>query len=274
MTVTEIIKSSKLNSRLDTELILCHVLNLDRTRLILQGDCPLSEDQYQTIQKQIQQRAEGYPIAYLTGEKDFYKHTFFIKPGVLVPRPETELLVEVASEFLKGRASANVLDMGCGSGCVGLSIITEIPGAHLTAVDISKVAVEVTRQNAKNLNLMERTKTQQTDVEKLSEEQKFDCIVANPPYIARYDLDVDPGVRRFEPSEALFADEDGFGKIGLWTFKAWRLLQSGGLWATEIGHTQGAFTVKILETAGFKNIKITKDLSGKDRMVSGVKSHG
>ncbi len=261
--------------RLDAELIICNILSIDRPQMLTHGDEIISDKILKKIKEQVAKRAEGFPTAYILGEKDFYKHTFKVAPGVLIPRPETELLVEGAIEHLRGnQGSVQVLDMGCGSGCLGLSIAAELKNVFLTAVDISKDAIRITEDNARQLGIANRTKTKLASVENLSVEQKFNCIVANPPYIAHHDLDIDPSVKRFEPGEALFAEENGYEKIRAWSLKAWDLLEKGGFWATEIGHTQSERTYKILETAGFNNIKITKDLSGKDRMVSGVKLYG
>lgn len=219
-------------------------------------------------------RAEGQPLAYLSRRRGFYKNDFQVEPGVLVPRPETELVVEtvlrrIDEADLKVDA---VADLGCGSGCIGISLLTELSAARLFAVDVGEVAVRVTKRNAESLGVAERTTVERTRVDQWRPLHKFDVIVANPPYIAENDARVEPGVRMFEPHEALFSGEDGLEALREWSAWAWRHLEPGGLFVGEFGAGQSRPVQDILNKLGFAQVQVERDLAGIDRVISAFRT--
>jgi len=221
----------------------------------------------------LERRLKGEPLAYLLGEKGFYKDIFEVCPGVLIPRPETELLVEKGLEFLKTTKAAQpkIFDFGCGSGCLGLSLLREMPQAVLTGFDVSAVAVEVSRRNARRLQLSQRASFVQKSIQDLEFQESADLIVANPPYIAPTDPQVEPHVAAYEPHLALYAEENGFHEIRVWSEQAFRLLKANGMFVMEFGFGQEHQVDEILQSFGFRPILFYKDLAGVVRAVSAQK---
>lgn len=218
-------------------------------------------------------RCSGEPLAYILNERGFYKDVFYVQPGVLIPRPETEILVEEAIRILKMSSTQDPLfyDFGCGSGCIGLSILRDFPQARLIGLDISEAAIQVSVRNAKSLSLDLRSQFVSSKVSDFHFVDKADLIVANPPYIAMSDDRVEEGVKKFEPHEALFSEEDGLKDIREWSKTAFSILKTGGSLLMEFGINQENAVQKQLETLGFSDIKIYKDLAGIDRAVSATK---
>lgn len=219
----------------------------------------------------VEKRCQGEPLAYLLQEKGFYKDVFFVKPGVLIPRPETELLVEKSLEFLKEDSIKDplIFDFGCGSGCIGLSLLRELPNARLLGFDVSEMAVEVSTENAVRLGMNDRSHFYHHPISELSGivSTKADLIVTNPPYIAENDPEVEPGVSKHEPSIALYSGGTGLEKIKSWSEVAYSLLKPGGKFAMEFGKNQEDKVQLYLSTLGFSGISIYKDLAGIDRAV-------
>ena len=237
-------------------------------RLLLQ-EIPDGPDLIAKVEAWAVRRIRGEPLAYLSGKKGFYKSEFFVESGVLVPRPETEHVVEVALE--RGHDVRYLADLGCGSGCLGLSLLHELPQAKLYAVDLNPKACAVTTRNAQAMNLIERVQVLQQSVEQWQPLFLLDLVVANPPYIAQDDPDVQPSVRDFEPSEALFSGRDGLDAIRLWTRWASHFLAPGGLWVCEFGAGQTESVREIMAQLPFAQVQIHRDLSGKERVVSAIK---
>jgi release factor glutamine methyltransferase len=203
-------------------------------------------------------------MAYILGYKDFYKMRFIVGPGVLIPRPETELIVENAvrlGPFLQ------MADLGCGSGCIGLSLLGEFPGSRLWACDNSKKALAFTSANAKQLNFMDRIEYSLGDVTANKTENKYDLIVSNPPYIDHADTRVAADVRDHEPAVALFAHDNGLEFYNSWLPWAYRALKNGGWAMFEFGDGQAGDVMTLANASGFKNVEIKKDLSGKERVL-------
>lgn len=219
----------------------------------------------------VERRCAGEPLAYLLQEKGFYKDLFFVKPGVLIPRPETELLVEHSLEFLNTASRKNPLiyDFGCGSGCIGLSILKEIPQATLVGFDLSDVAVEVSKENARRLMLDDRSEYHLCSVTDLPSQifRKAHLIVANPPYIAENDPQVEAQVDKYEPALALYSGPTGLEKINSWSAVAFDLLESGGGFAMEFGQGQEDEVELRLKSLGFCDISLHRDLAGIYRAV-------
>jgi release factor glutamine methyltransferase len=267
--------------RLDAELLLSHALNWERIKLYTHYDYPMSEKELSASRELVKRRATGEPIAYILGARDFYKAKFIVAPGVLIPRPETELLVEATVEWIRTNEIKfpHVVDLGTGSGCIGLSILYDLPDANLIAVDVSDAALAIAGQNADAQGLSERVKFRKanaSDLDAQEVEKSFgspiDVVVANPPYIAPDDNEVEANVKKFEPAEALFSTGDGLEHIRDWAKKAGELLRPGGFVMFEIGCDQGPAARDIFSNLQcFDRIEVIKDLSKLDRFVRAQK---
>jgi release factor glutamine methyltransferase len=255
-------------SFLETELILMHGLKMERTQLHMSPEKEILPGEWKTVRSALERRLTGEPMAYILEYKDFYKQRFVVGPGVLIPRPETELLVEVAVEkgpFLK------IADLGCGSGCIGLSLLGEFPQSRLWAWDISPEALKYSQQNAERLGLMDRIAYSIGDPRENTDENRYDLVVSNPPYIDAKDDRVEEDVRRYEPGLALFAEQNGLVFYKNWLPWAYKALQAGGWALFEFGDGQSDEIKKIARESGFKILEVKKDLAGKDRMIGAQK---
>ncbi len=228
----------------------------------------LTASEIETLYKYLRERNEGQPLAYVLGHQDFYKYRFYVNQHTLIPRPETELIVELACAL--GDFSS-IADLGTGSGCIGLSLLKEMPEARLWACDISPGALEIFQKNAQNLGLSPRVSAQLGDVSLFHFENAFDLVVSNPPYIAESDSRVEKDVLKYEPASALFAPDDGLAYYKLWSPWAWSALKNGGTALFEFGIGQHADVVELFRQTGFKKITIHRDLFGVERVVCAVK---
>lgn len=283
---TGFFREKKLDSpRLDAELLLSHGLGLNRIDLYLKFEQPLKEAELEKLRTLVKRRAQGEPIAYILGEKGFFGEGFQVNSSVLIPRPETESLVELALDWQKKHHLKNlrILDLGCGSGCIGLSLLKNISDARLIAVDISSQALEVAKKNAEKLSLQDQATWVCEDafrfeaVKKIIDEKfsgQIDLLVANPPYIAKNDSEVEENVKKFEPEIALFSEENGLKHLKQWSADYADLLSSYSLMLMEMGYTQGDELKKhFSQIEKLDNVRIEKDLSGKDRFIRGER-HG
>lgn len=267
--------------RLDAELIVSHTLNITRVDLYIQLHEKVPTEKGEKIFALSSRRLEGEPMAYLLGEKEFYGRTFHVSPSVLIPRPETEHVLEEALKWIREQkiTAPRIVDLGTGSGCLGLSLLAEIPKASLLAVDISQDALAVARKNADRLSLTDRAHFICLDAESLNKthlpssfEEAVDIVVANPPYIDPNDKMVDPSVVKFEPWVALFSGNEGLQAIKSWLEVAAQLLRDGGLYVFEIGATQGPTVLSVTREKNlFSDIRLGQDLAGLDRWVVGRK---
>lgn len=256
-------------ARLDTELLLAHGLGWERMKLYLNYEYPMTPEELSKCRELVRRRSLGEATAYILGYKDFYKHTFKVTSDVLIPRPETESLVEEAIEWGKKQnaETLSVVDLGTGSGCVGISVIAELPNAELVSADLSPKALAVARENAEGAGVSERARFVEQDAATF-EFSGADMVLANPPYIAENDPEVQDNVKKFEPHMALFSAEDGFAHIRAWAKTAARIARPGAFVMFEIGHEQGAKAKSIFEeTESFDDVKIVKDLAGLERFV-------
>lgn len=264
-------KDKKIDTaRLDAEILLSHVLKLDRLQIYLKYEQPLSESEITLCREVVRRRSQGEPVAYITGEKGFYGEIFAVGTGVLIPRPETEQIVEEALLFIQQKeiTNARVLDLGAGTGCIGLSILKQNPTATLVSVERSPAAFQYLQKNREALGLVDRSVVQLADVMNFVTDEKFDIIVANPPYIDRQDPLVQDTVKKFEPDEALFAAGEGYQDIADWSKKFRSNLATPGLMLFEIGHQQGAETKRLFSEENlFGHVAVLKDLAGLDRVV-------
>ncbi len=267
--------------RLDAELLIAHALKIERIALYLRYDQPLSESEVQICREYIRRRSLGESVAYITEEKGFFKEVFKVLPGVLVPRPETEHIVEEVLKFIEKNKIINprILDLGAGTGCIGLSILKFIPEASLVSVDISKIAIDNIKLNVEKLKLQDRVVVIETAVENINWNdpvhfgpQTFDCILSNPPYIDVLDPEVDPAVRKFEPAQALFAGNKGLLFLQNWSKLSLNSLKKPAMMIFEMGHQQGPVMKAHFESLNaFVEVSVIQDLSKKDRIIVGTK---
>jgi release factor glutamine methyltransferase len=257
--------------RLTAEVLLAHVLKADRVRLYVDLDRPLSKEELATFRGLIERRVSGEPTQYLTGVKEFYNRPFKVDARVLIPRPETELLVEAALHALPKDAPSQALDVCTGSGCIAISLAAERPQATVLATDLSPDACALARENAQALGVGERVSVLQGDLfAPVPADARFALIVSNPPYITSGEL---PGLSaevRREPHLALDGGEDGLVVIRRVIEGARRLLQAGGLLAMETAETQGSAVKELLQAAGFVDVRVEKDLERRDRLAFGT----
>ncbi|WP_456457232.1 peptide chain release factor N(5)-glutamine methyltransferase [Thermovibrio sp.] len=268
---TEILREKGSKSpRLDAELLLVHSLKLkDRVELYVNFDRPLTEREVEEYRQLIIRRVKGEPVAYITGKKEFFGFEFKVKRGVLIPRPETETLVEEALKLLKGKKGQRIVDVGTGSGCIAITVCKLTKGENrVIGVDISKEALKVAKENAKRLKC--QVQFVRTSLLK-GLKGPFDAIISNPPYIGIGDKRVEREVVKYEPAVALFAGRTGLELIEKLIRDSYGKLRKGGFLALEFGEGQGKEVRELLVKAGFKEVKIRKDLSGKERVGIGVK---
>lgn len=253
--------------RLTSEILLGHVLNVARVKLYMDLDRPLSKDELSTYRGLIQRRLGGEPTQYLVGFKEFYGRRFFVDARVLIPRSETELLVEAALRDVPKDTPTRVLDVCTGSGCVAISIAAERPQASVWAVELMPGAMEVAKKNAEALQVDGRVTFFAGDLlAPLPEGAKFDVIVSNPPYVKAGDIPTLQKEVRAEPKEALDGGADGLRLIDRLITEALPRLKAGGLLAMEIGEDQGNAVKELLTRAGGHDVRIEKDLARHDRL--------
>jgi len=253
---------------LDARVLLCHAMGRDATYVIAHPEAPLPPEARAAYDALVERRSAGEPVAYITGEREFYGRAFKVTPAVLIPRPETELLVDAALERIPPRAQARVLDLGTGSGCVAIAIASERPLSKVIAVDQSLDALAVARRNAVNLSVGNIAFVQGDWFAGLRKE-RFDVIVANPPYVATGDPHLEQGDVRFEPRIALESGADGLDAIRAIIAGARGYLAAGGWLLLEHGHDQGAKVRAMLRDATFKDVVSGHDLAGIERVTGG-----
>jgi release factor glutamine methyltransferase len=253
--------------RLEARVLLRHVLQRDEAWLIAHGDEQLSAQYIAAYGALIARRAAGEPVAYLTGSREFYGREFAVTPAVLIPRPETELLVELALQRLPADGG-RVLDLGAGSGCIGVTIAAERPQAQVMLVDASADALDVARSNAHRYAALNTTLLN-SDWYAAIGDARYDLIVANPPYVADGDAHLQQGDLRFEPQSALVAGADGLADIRRIVAGAPAHLLSGGWLICEHGHDQAEACTALLQQSGFIQAFTARDLAGIHRVSGG-----
>ncbi len=253
--------------RLTAELLLAHTLKVDRVKLYVDLDRPLEKEELSAYRGLIQRRLGGEPTQYLVGHKEFYGRRFEVDPRVLIPRPETELLVEAVLRELPKDAPCRVLDLCTGSGCVAVTVAAERPQASVWAVDLSPRALEVARLNADKHGVAGRVTFYEGDLyAPLPPGARFDVVASNPPYVKSAEL---PGLQREvqrEPKEALDGGADGLDVVRRIAAHALPHLKPGGLLALEIGDDHGEAVRQVLVRAGCHDVRIEKDLARHDRL--------
>lgn len=255
-------------SRQEIRVLLEHALNVDRAWLLTHDDHELEREPADRYEELLARRLKGEPIAYILGRREFYGRPFKVGPSVLIPRPETEILVEAALERLSKDRPARVLDLGTGSGCIALTLALERPLAQVVAVDVSAAALTMARENARRLGA-ENTEFILCDWYFGLGVNKFDMIVSNPPYIAAADPHLDAGDLRFEPLQALSSGADGLDAVRVITAYAPKHLQNGGWLLLEHGFDQAEGTLALLDGSRFTAIFTKKDLARTSRVTGG-----
>ena len=261
----------------EARILLAHVLEqhyqLPRSALLSRDDMLLSSvamDAWKTLEAR---RIEGEPIAYILGKKGFHNIELLVAPGVLIPRPETELLVDIALAEISNRSGQiKILDLGTGSGAIALAVASAASQSSVTATDQSPDALAIATLNAQSLSLTERVQFRQGSwYQALDSQVLFDVILSNPPYITAQDPHLSQGDLRFEPSSALTDYGNGFSCLEIIISQADQYLKPGGLIAVEHGFDQSDAVVQLMNNAGFNEIEVHLDLSGHTRAVSGRK---
>lgn len=259
--------------RLDAELLLGHVLGATRIQLITDSERPLSKDELGAYRALHKRRRAGEPIAYMLGTREFYGRPFLVDRRVLVPRPDTETLVEVALARSSERSlGAQVLDLCTGSGCVAVTLAKERPTWRVLGTDLSEDALVVARDNANRLGALPSVWFKQADLFAGLGDTRFDLITANPPYIAEPErAELAATIVDFEPHLALFGGEDGLSLVRRIVAEAPEHLGAGGVLAMEIGAEQADRVAALFEQAGFGAIERRRDYGGIERVISGVR---
>ncbi len=253
--------------RLDAEVLAMHITGLSRTQLVTRGDQPLPAAQDACLTALVARRAYGEPVAYLTGEREFWSMPLKVSPATLIPRPETEHLVEQALARIAPDAGDTIVDVGTGSGAIALALARERPHARIIAIDVSAEALAVARENAERLGL--EVAFCQGDWLTALPAAQVDMVVSNPPYVANDDPHLNVGDVRFEPATALRGGADGLDAIRVLAGTARAALRPGGWLLLEHGYDQGAAVAAILRTHGYRDVRGYTDDAGQDRVTEG-----
>ena len=266
------LKNNNIKSALiDSELLISNVIDKSREFVVLNSNEVICEKDLSKFKDMINQRSEGKPIAYLINKKFFWKNEFYINKHVLIPRPDTEVVIEQVLKVYKNRTNINFLDIGFGSGCILLSILKERKDFRATGVDISNHALKVCEINAYKLGVSNRVKLINSDIDKFSL-GKYDLIISNPPYIKNSDLKyLEKDVKEFEPELALNGGLDGISEIRKVVKKSSELIKFGGKLILEIAYNQKQEVKKLLKVNGFYINSVVKDLGENDRCIISTK---
>ena len=267
-----VLKNSYIKSSLlDCELLLSKAINQNREYIILNLDKKIKEKDYLIFTKLIEERSKGKPIAYLTGKKNFWKYEFDIEENVLIPRPDTELIIQQVLKIYKNKNSINFLDVGVGSGAILLSILKEKIGFLGTGIDISTTCLNVCKKNADKLNVNKRIKLFKSNIDNFHN-GKYDLIISNPPYIKKLDIkNLAKDILNFEPKIALDGGLEGLSGFRKIIRKSSELIKNRGILILEIACYQKRDVVRILRDNGFYVNRTVKDLANNDRCIVSTK---
>ena len=255
------------NPLLDAEILMAKTINKDRNYILLNSSDPINKYDLNNFYKLIEDRSLGNPVAYLTKKKSFWNSDFFITKDILIPRPDTEIVVENALNLTKQKSKINILDIGIGSGCILLSILKDRKDFYGTGIDISKKCLNISKINAINLKVNSRLKLYKSDVDKFNL-GKYDLIVSNPPYIKKCKFKyLERDVAKFEPRSALDGGLDGLSEIRKVVKKASELIKRNGTFILEIGFDQKNKVINLLKKEDFYINSTQKDLANNDRCI-------
>jgi release factor glutamine methyltransferase len=253
---------------LDARLLISHIIPVTEIDFAINADQTVSNEQQNLIDILVQKREKRIPMSQIFGEKEFWSLSFKVTRDTLTPRPDSETLIEVAlNEFEDKNATLSILDLGTGSGCLLLTLLSELKNATGLGIDVSASAIKVANENATNLSLNNRATFLKSDwFEKLSKTKKFDLIIANPPYIGLNEKpELTPEVCEHEPYSALFAGEEGLDDYRIIAADISSYMSEKSIIILEIGYRQSSAVKDIFEQKGFKNINVFQDLGGRDR---------
>lgn len=256
------------SASLDAEILLCVALDKPRSHLRAWPDRQPEPELAARFHALVRERRKGIPIAYLTGQREFWSREFHVSPDVLIPRPETERLIELSLAMIPKDKPARILDLGTGSGIIAVTLAAELPTADVTATDVSPAALAVARRNA-GRHGVKNIRFYQGDWFAAVPEEKFDLIVSNPPYIAEENSHLRQGDLRFEPQTALSAPRQGLADIQTIAETARQYLHAGGHLLIEHGYDQRQAVQSIFNDLGYDSVKTYKDLSGQPRVTYG-----
>jgi release factor glutamine methyltransferase len=258
-------------AELDSEILMSKAINKEKKFLILNFNNEIPKENLDIFNDLVNQRSKGKPIAYLLKKKEFWKNEFVVDRNVLIPRPDTEILVEQALELTKNKNKLNLLDVGVGSGCILLSILNEKKNFYGSGIDICGKSLSICRVNSHKLGLKKRVKLFKSNIDNF-QYGKYDLIISNPPYIKKYDLKcLEKDIIGFEPKQALDGGIEGLSEIRKVISKSSELIKKNGFLILEIGFDQKNRVKQILQNKGFYIKKIVKDLSGHDRCIVSTK---
>ena len=269
---SKILKFNNIRSfNLDSEILLSSSLQLDRSQLILNLDKKIKNKEKEIFFNYIARRKKSEPIAYITGYKEFWKNKFKVDKNVLIPRPDTETIVEQVLNDLNINSAKKILDIGTGSGCILLSILRERKKCTGVGVDISKNAIKLAKYNAKIQHIKNRIRFLNSDIDNFYGD-KYDLIISNPPYVKLHKINsLDKDIKNFEPKVALNGGVDGYTKIRLTIKKSSTLIKKRGKLFLEVGFDQTRETLKLLKLNGFYTNKVVKDLANANRCLVSTK---
>ena len=267
-----ILKDNCNNSyQLDSELLMSKIFEKDRKFIILNSNKKLSEEKLEQFNCLINKRLKGEPIAYLLKKKDFWKYEFYVDKGILIPRPDSEVVVDQILKLTNNKDNLRILDIGVGSGCLLLSVLKERKKFHGVGVDISKKCIDISNINASKLKISNRVKFFKSDVDNFNF-GKYDLIVSNPPYIKMLDFNnLKKYVINFEPKLALYGGLDGTSEIRKVIKKSSELIKKNGKFILEIAYDQKNKVIKLLRDKGFYINNVLKDLADNDRCIVSTK---
>ncbi len=259
------------NSKLDSEILLARTINKNRNYILLNPNFLLNKKDLDKFYSLIEQRSLGNPVAYLINNKFFWKSNFFVNNNTLIPRPDTELIIENFLRLTKKKNRISVLEIGVGSGCILLSLLKERGNIYGTGIDISKNCINISKLNAQRLGVNSRLKLYESDVDKFNL-GKYDFIVSNPPYIETNKIKyLDKDVAVYEPRLALDGGLDGISEIRKVIKKSSELIKKKGIFILEIGYDQKNKVINLLKKEGFYINSVEKDLANNDRCIVSTK---
>ena len=267
-----ILKDNCNNSyQLDSELLMSKIFEKDRKFIILNSNKKLSEEKLEQFNCLINKRLKGEPIAYLLKKKDFWKYEFYVDKGILIPRPDSEVVVDQILKLTNNKDNLRILDIGVGSGCLLISVLKERKNFHGVGIDISKKCIDISNINASKLKISNRVKFFKSDVDNFNF-GKYDLIVSNPPYIKMLDFNnLKKDVINFEPKLALYGGLDGTSEIRKVIKKSSELIKKNGKFILEIAYDQKNKVIKLLRDKGFYINNVLKDLADNDRCIVSTK---
>ncbi|MCG3865900.1 MULTISPECIES: peptide chain release factor N(5)-glutamine methyltransferase [unclassified Photobacterium] len=267
-TTEQLASAGSESPQLDSAVLLCHVLDKPRSYLLTWPEKQLDNDQYNAFMGVLERRLNGEPIAYIVGEREFWSLPLKVSPSTLIPRPDTERLVELALDKITS-ATTKVLDLGTGTGAIALAIASECPSLQVTGIDLRQEAAELAHENSQRLSILNTRFLAGSWYSPLQDNDVFDVIVSNPPYIDQADPHLVQGDVRFEPKSALVADDNGLADIRIISAQGRKHLMVGGWLLMEHGFEQGLAVRTILEQLGYQQVSTSQDYAGLDRVTMG-----